>query len=131
MRIGCVQKRILAFLANNGGKCHSRDLHKLLKPRPKDAINVILERMVASNLLFREGFWVYDTPPVRMTDCDCIYDWKRDVDDDSSARLWIWPETVFPALVSHSPSEYGDFSLVNSVGYDDFNCLDCNINIWG
>ncbi len=130
MRIGCVQKEILAFLANNNSKCLVKNLHKLLKPRSKEAINIILERMVASNLLFREGFWVY-TNPVKMEDCDNIFDWRRDVDDESPAKLWIWPETVFPCFVSYAPSEYGDFSLVNSVGYDDFNTVDCNLNLWG
>lgn len=131
MHIGCVQKKILAFVALKGGRCHVKNLHKLLKPRSKDAINTILSRMVASNLLFREGFWFYDTP-VKMEDWDNIFDWRRDVDDDFPAKLWIWPETVFPAFVSHRPSEYGDFSLINSVGYADWELAgDCNINIWG
>ncbi len=130
-KIGCVQKRVLALVTQNGGKCHLKELYKFLKPRQRDAINIILERMIERNFLYREGFWFYDTP-VKMTDCDNIFDWRRDVDDESPARLWVWPETVFPAMISHSPSEYGDFALINSVGYADWELAgDCNINIWG
>ena len=126
--MGPVEKQILSLLVN--GKVHSKDIYKALKPRHKAAVKVVIQRLLDKHLLFQRGLWLYDAQPAVMADCDNIYEWRRDVDDDSPARLWIWPESVFPCLVSYAPSEYGDFTLVNSVGYDDIQYPECNLSLW-